>query len=301
MISRKYLYLIALAREQHFGRAAAVCHISPSTLSAAIRDIEVELGTTVVKRGRTFSGLTLEGQRVVDYALQMRSKADNLKQELDSLRHALSGNLILGVIPTALTVVANLSAALIQTYPFITLQILSLCSDEIFQRMQRFEVDAGIVYVESGNEQACYTLPLWTERYVFVSATQANLFAQHHTLTWQQASQTPLCLLTPNMHNRRILNSIFRQLDIVLTPALETDSILSMLAHVATGHWATILPETLLNTLGTIHGLSTHQLVSPAFTWQTGLVVQGREPWSPLLNALISTAQQLPTLCIKSE
>jgi DNA-binding transcriptional LysR family regulator len=301
MISRKYIYLIALAREQHFGRAAAVCHISPSTLSAAIRDIEVELGTTVVKRGRTFSGLTVEGQRVVDYALRMRSSADNLKQELDSIRHELTGNLILGVIPTALTVVANLSAALTQTYPFITLQILSLCSDEIFQRMQRFEVDAGIVYVESGKEQACYTLPLWTERYVFVSATPAKLFPEQPHVTWQQASQTPLCLLTPNMHNRRILNSIFQQLGIVLNPALETDSILSMLAHVATGQWATILPETILHTFGAIRGLSIHQLAQPAFVWQTGLVVQGREPWSPLLKALISTAQKLPTLCIKSE
>ena len=301
MISRKYLYLIALAREQHFGRAAAVCHISPSTLSAAIRDIELELGTTVVKRGRTFSGLTVEGQRVVDYALRIRSTADNLKQELESLQQVLTGHLTLGVIPTALTVVANLSAAFTQAYPFIKLHILSLCSDEIFQRMQRFEVDAGIVYVESGHQHACYTLPLWTERYVFVYASHANLFAESCHVTWQQASQTPLCLLTPNMHNRRILNSIFQQLDIVLNPALETDSILSMLAHVATGHWATILPETILNTLDAIRGLSMHPLIPPAFTWQTGLVVQGREPWSPLLNALISTAQSLPSSCIKSE
>jgi DNA-binding transcriptional LysR family regulator len=301
MISRKYLYLIALAREQHFGRAAAVCHISPSTLSAAIRDIEVELGTTVVKRGRTFSGLTLEGQRVVDYALRMRSSADNLKQELDSLHHELTGHLTLGVIPTALTVVANLSAAFTQAYPFIKLQILSLCSDEIFQRLQRFEVDAGIVYVESGNEQACYTVPLWTERYVLVSATQANLFAEQNSITWQQASQAPLCLLTPNMHNRRILNSIFQQLGMVLTPTLETDSILSMLAHVATGHWATILPETILNTLDTVRGLTIKQLTQPTFVWQTGLVVHGREPWPPLLNALINTAQKLSTSCIKSE
>jgi len=51
MIARKYLYLIALAREKHFGRAAASCNISPSTLSAALRDIETELGVTIVERG----------------------------------------------------------------------------------------------------------------------------------------------------------------------------------------------------------------------------------------------------------
>ena len=58
MIARKYLYLIALAREKHFGRAALACHISPSTLSAAIREIELELGVAVVNRGRSFGGLT---------------------------------------------------------------------------------------------------------------------------------------------------------------------------------------------------------------------------------------------------
>ena len=52
MISRKYLYLIALAREKHFGRAAAACHVSPSTLSAAIRDLETELGVAMLVGGR---------------------------------------------------------------------------------------------------------------------------------------------------------------------------------------------------------------------------------------------------------
>ena len=82
MISRKYLYLIALAREKHFGRAAAACHISPSTLSAAIRDLEGELGVTIVERGQQFSGLTEEGRCVVDYAQRVAATAEGLLQEL---------------------------------------------------------------------------------------------------------------------------------------------------------------------------------------------------------------------------
>jgi DNA-binding transcriptional LysR family regulator len=65
MITRKYLYLIALAREKHFGRAAVACHVSPSTLSAAIRDIEETLGASIVERGQQFAGLTPEGEIVV--------------------------------------------------------------------------------------------------------------------------------------------------------------------------------------------------------------------------------------------
>ena len=106
MISRKYLYLLALSREKHFGRAAAACHISPSTLSAAIRDLEAELGVTIVERGQQFSGLTPEGRCVVEYAERVASTSDGLRQELAKLRDGLVGHLRLGVIPTALTVVA---------------------------------------------------------------------------------------------------------------------------------------------------------------------------------------------------
>lgn len=75
MIARKYLYLVALAREKHFGRAATRCHVSASTLSAAIRDLEDELGVVQVERGQHFTGLTAEGRCVVDYAQRLAAGA----------------------------------------------------------------------------------------------------------------------------------------------------------------------------------------------------------------------------------
>jgi DNA-binding transcriptional LysR family regulator len=149
VISRKYLYLIALAREKHFGRAAAACHVSPSTLSAAIRDLETELGVAVVERGKQFAGLTPEGRSVVEYAQRMAASAEGLKQELATLRDGLTGRLRLGVIPTALTVVAALTASFARRHAHVTAEVLSLATDEILARLRRFELDAGIVYVES--------------------------------------------------------------------------------------------------------------------------------------------------------
>ena len=150
MIARKYLYLIALAREKHFGRAALACHISPSTLSAAISDLEAELGVAVVERGKQFTGLTPEGRCVVDYAHRMVAGEEGLRQELASLRNGLSGHLRLGVIPTALTVVASLTSAFSRRHPLVTIEVVSLSTNEILSRLQDFELDAGIVYVESG-------------------------------------------------------------------------------------------------------------------------------------------------------
>ena len=67
MIIRQLIYLTALAREKHFGRAAASCNVSQPTLSAAIQQLEADLGVPIVERGQRFKGLTAEGQRVLEW------------------------------------------------------------------------------------------------------------------------------------------------------------------------------------------------------------------------------------------
>ena len=292
MISRKYLYLIALAREKHFGRAAAASHISPSTLSAAIRDIEVELGVAVVNRGRSFVGLTQEGQCVVEHAIRLAATAEGLRQELRSLREALTGHLTLGVIPTALTVVASLTAAFARHHPQVNLEVRSLGTNEILKRMQQFDLDAGIMYVESGLQQQLFTVPLWDENHVFLCPLESEL-ASRETITWYEATHTPLCLLTSDMQNRKMIDAIFSQLGYSAEPSLETNSIISMLAHVSAGGWSAILPQNVLELIGVPAGVKVLELTEPSFSSQTGLVVAGREPWPPLLKALIQTAKQM--------
>ncbi|WP_346921795.1 helix-turn-helix domain-containing protein [Glutamicibacter creatinolyticus] len=59
---RQLEYFVALAREQHFARAAAACYVSQPALSEAIRKLEAELGVPLVRRGHSFQGLTAEGE-----------------------------------------------------------------------------------------------------------------------------------------------------------------------------------------------------------------------------------------------
>ncbi len=78
MLLRQLEYLSALAREQHFARAAAACHVSQPALSAAIRRLEADLGVQIVRRGRRFGGFTPEGGRVVVWAHRMLADRDAL-------------------------------------------------------------------------------------------------------------------------------------------------------------------------------------------------------------------------------
>jgi DNA-binding transcriptional LysR family regulator len=292
MISRKYLYLIALAREKHFGRAAAACHVSPSTLSAAIRDLETELGVAVVERGKQFAGLTPEGRSVVEYAQRMAASAEGLKQELATLRDGLTGRLRLGVIPTALTVVAALTASFARRHPHVTAEVLSLATDEILARLRRFELDAGIVYVESAQVAGLGIVPIWRERHVLLTGANGR-FAGRESVRWAEAATVPLCLLTPDMQNRKTIDAVFAKVSAGVAPMLETNSIVSILAHVGSGHWSSIVPRSVLEQVGTPPGVVAIELVGPAVDWATGLVTLAREPQPPMVASLVAEAKAL--------
>ncbi|MCE9570858.1 MAG: LysR family transcriptional regulator [Rhodocyclales bacterium] len=292
MISRKYHYLIALAREKHFGRAAAACHVSPSTLSAAIRDLETELGVAVVERGKQFAGLTPEGRSVVEYAQRMAASAESLKQELATLRDGLTGRLRLGVIPTALTVVAALTASFARRHSLVTAEVLSLATDEILARLRNFELDAGIVYVESARAAGFSVVPVWRERHVLLTGADGR-FAGRETISWAEAATVPLCLLTPDMQNRKTIDAVFAKVGAGVTAMLETNSIVSILAHVGSGHWSSIVPRSVLEQVGTPPGVIAIELVEPSVDWATGLVTLAREPQAPMVAALIAEAKAL--------
>lgn len=300
MITRRYLYLVALAREKHFGRAAAACHVSPSTLSSAIRDIEAELGVAVVERGQQFSGLTPEGERVLEYAQRAAAAAADLRQELASLRDVLTGRLRLGVIPTGLTAVAALTSSFCHRHPQVSAEVLSLSTDEILERLHRFELDAGVVYVASVGDPSLDVVPVWCERHVLLTAADGP-FAGRARVTWRDAAGTPLCLLTPDMQNRKTIDAVFAELGAACVPTLETNSIISILAHVGTGQWSSIVPKSVLEQVGTPPGVLAIELVEPTLDWRTGLVTLAREPRPPLVRELVAQAERVAEAFGKNE
>ena len=99
--------------EKHFARAAEACGVAQPTLSAGLRHLEDDLGVPVVERGNRFKGLTPEGERVLAWAQRILADCHSLEQELVGARKSLTGRINIGVIPSALTMVAKLTAALL--------------------------------------------------------------------------------------------------------------------------------------------------------------------------------------------
>ena len=98
-------YLVALDEHKHFGRAAQACHITQPALSNALRALESEFNVVIVKRDRSYAGLTPEGERVLATAQLMLHEHAVLQQDLRSETHMPRGALRIGAVPTAMPIV----------------------------------------------------------------------------------------------------------------------------------------------------------------------------------------------------
>ena len=290
MLLRHLRYFSALARERHFARAAAACHVSQPTLSGAIATLEAVLGTRLVVRGRRFIDLTPEGRLVLDGARQLLQDEDALLQGLERLRGGLSGVLRLGVIPAAMPVVGMLVEAFCATHPAATVEIRSLSSKAIQSDLHDFELDAGLTYLDNEPLAQVRRTPLYLERYLFATA-QGGPLAGRAQISWREAAGQRLCLLSDDMQNRRILDAVFEQQQLEVRPDVVANSFLAVLAQLRTGAWSSIVPHSFGHLFGEQRDIALIPLVEPMHRQSVGLVTSDREPAPPMARALEACAE----------
>jgi DNA-binding transcriptional LysR family regulator len=204
MIIRHLQYLSALARERHFARAAAVCNVTQSTLSAGIKQLEEILGVLIVERGQRFIGLSEEGERVLAWAQRVLVDYGGLQQELSEMREGMVGQLRIGAIPVTLPIVPLLTVPFAQRHQRTDIVVTSQISIEIQRRL--------------------------------------DVFGGRPAVGWAEAATLPLCLLTPDMQNRRILDMHFHEAGAEIHASVETNSLLTLWSHLRFGHWSSVVP-----------------------------------------------------------
>jgi DNA-binding transcriptional LysR family regulator len=111
-------------------------------------------------------------------------------------------------------------------------------------------------------------------------------------VTWEEVGRIPLCLLTPDMQNRRIIDRYLRSAGAEARPTLESNSVIVLFSHVRTGQWATIMPEKLAEALGLTETIRTIPILPTEPYPTVGLVVPYREPMTPLTGALVAEARR---------
>jgi DNA-binding transcriptional LysR family regulator len=293
---RHLRYFVALAREGHHGRAAEACGVTQPTLSEAVRQLEGELGVPLVERGgQRFRGLTPEGGRVLGWAQRILADEDALAQELAEMRQGLAGTLRVGAVPAAMSVAPLVLTPFSRRHPLVTVRLLAMTSVEIQRGLDEFNLEIGMTYLENEPLRHVRTLPLYRERYLLLTPA-GGPFDGRETVSWRDAASLPLCLLTPDMQNRRIVDRLFREGGAEPKPIIETNSILALCAHVRLGGWSSIVPHTFLgffDDAGGPGGSRAIPLVEPSASQVVGIVASDREPLPPLARALLAAARRV--------
>jgi DNA-binding transcriptional LysR family regulator len=292
---RQLQYLVALAREKHFTRAARACNVTQPTLSGRIRQLEQELGVPIVERGQRFHGLTPDGERVLTWANAILDNWESLQQDIAARRRVsgtFTGRMTIGAIPSGLPMAALLTKAIQARHPEIELTVLSYSSIEILRHLEEFSIDVGLTYIDNEPIEGMRAESVYVERYSLLVRADHEL-AGAASVTWADAARQPLCLLTPDNQNRRIIDRAFRTAGCSPLPRLETNSVINLCANVHLMGLASVIPEYFLEVVGPISDVRAVPLVEPLVEHDVGLIAVDRDPISPLVMAAFDCARDI--------
>ena len=288
--------LIALSKERHFGRAAEACGVTQPTMSTSLKQLEEFLGVMLVQRGSRFVDFTPEGERTLEWARRIVSDVRGMREEISTLKEGLSGELRIAAIPTVLGMIAALTTPFRERHPNVRFRIVSCTSSDVLGLLENLEVDAGLTYLDNEPLGKVRSIPLYNESYRLLTSPD-GLFGDRKQVTWDEVGKIPLCLLTPDMQNRRIIDRALLAAGTQAMPTLTSNSIIVLYTHVKTGRWSSVMPAKLADTLGFSDAVRSIPIVDPLVTHGVGLVIPKRDPMTSLVAELVDIAREVgPTL-----
>jgi DNA-binding transcriptional LysR family regulator len=173
----------------------------------------------------------------------------------------------------------------------VRVSILSRTSAEILGGIESLELDAGITYLDNEPLGRVAQVPLYAEFYRLLCAPGTALAARDQ-VTWAEVADQPLCLLTGDMQNRRIVNQHLAEAGAQVVPQIESNSSIALISHVMTGRWASIVPRQLAQMFTTDGQLRAIPIVAPEVEHLVGLITARRDTLTPVLAALIAEAEK---------
>ncbi|KTC31988.1 LysR family transcriptional regulator [Pseudomonas sp. RTS1] len=284
-------FLIALEQTRHFGQAAARCNITQPTLSMRLRNLEDELGLELVTRGQRFEGFTQAGERVLAWARTLLAAHDGLFAEAAACRGQLVGNLRLGLVPLSGFNPISFIQGLSHSFPELKFSLTSMSSDKIIEALGTNQLDLGVCYLD-------HVSPNYLEFFELGETRVGLLYDTRHfhfegtQMSWEEAAQLPLGMISNGMHYRKSIDLSFRSRGLDPQPILESDSTYQLFQAIHEGFCCAIMPldsglENPIENLAFIH-LPDASVLAPL-----GMVMRKTEPRSVIAEKCFAEARQL--------
>ena len=280
MLSHKDLELmVALSQHKNFGKAASHCKLSQPAFSLRLKKMEKITQAPLVMRGNSFKGFTREGDLILNWANKLLADSESMRQEIQALKNIIDGRLVLGIVPTTMSFATKISAKLRRKNPNLSIEIHSLTSDEIFSKIEKCTLDAGVIPIKNSDDH--FADFLYEEHYVLIAPRTLAQSGNSH-LTWEAAARLPLCLLTNDRYIKQHIYDTFEQVKINPKVVVEANDLSAVMAQVTTGNAATILPFSSVNYLTKVNSLLIFDLIEPVVVEKIGLVFNDQSALRPI-------------------
>ena len=287
----KLEFVLALAREKHFGRAAKVCGVTQPTLSSGLKRLEESLGILIVNRGARFLDFTPEGGCVLEWARRIVGDSRALREEVLSRRHGLVGQLRVAAIPMGHALVEPLTTLYYKLYPKVQFTLVSRNSQEISQLLENLEIDAAVTYVDDAACARTVSVPFPSGTLLVPDGPKRALrqsARSDHVEGGGAASAVPVDVGRQNVPD---IDGLLREAGRGSKPTIESESTTLLLTHLRTGRWSSVVPALLPAALGLTDVLRAIPIVEPQAGHTIGLVAPARQPMNPLIAMLVDQAR----------
>ncbi len=247
-------YIVAVAREKHFGRAAEACFVSQPTLSVAVKKLEEELGLVLFERGPGEVALTPAGKRIVEQAQRVLEEAARIKELAAAGRDPIAGPLRLGAIYTiGPYLLPKLIPVLRRNAPAMQLLIQENFTHVLGEMLKSGEVDAILIALPF-EESSVATRALYDEPF-FVAVPKGHPWQQRKRITSDELTSESLLLLGEGHCFRDqvldLCHAVRSRERSGVSRTVEGGSIETIRQMVAGGVGVTVLPSTSLGAGGT--------------------------------------------------
>ncbi len=289
MFIRQFRYLVAVAEERHFGRAAHKCNVTQPSLSSGIKQLELELGVPIFLRGRgqRFQGLTAEGERVASWSRGVLAYCDAMRKEIAMMKKDLIGHLRLGAMPSMSPVLPSVLQNFRSEYPGVQVDVQFIGNEAMKLGLNNFALDVALTYLDKADLGRKNTMPIYTERLSLLVPDTAQ-FKKKKTITWREAADLPLAMLRPSMHERRFVDRVFKSVGCAPAAHVESESILHLMFQAQFTELCTIIPSHFAHMPGLFKGTRALPLVDPIVSQEVGLFWAEGEIVLPMANAFVT-------------
>jgi LysR family carnitine catabolism transcriptional activator len=287
---RQLAAYVAVAKSAGFTAAAAQLHLSQSTLSRAVADLERVLGVRLLERDTRNVQLTAAGVETLRVAEQI---VDAHRSGMKELRRYLLGESGVVAMATLPSVAAVLLPGLISAFrrerPEVSVRIMDGLERAVLGRVLSGDADFAVTTVGAASDRLEHR-PLIRDRFRAV-LPEGHPLAERDELTWEDLATEPFLAVGPESSVRRLTDAAFAQVGAGAAPAAEASNVATVGGLVAAGLGVSALPALVLPLLGP--GRVVHrELVAPVVERRLDVVVRARRTLPPAAAAFLDLLEE---------